>query len=129
MFFKNLHFLSHNIDDRFSALIFTEPNPNPHRIWNPHLECGFRMRILETKTMRIHADSCGCGCGSATLPVTAGNISPDMGKFLGSTGAYETTISRILRSNPEIGYVREKLHLHRNRPHDRIVFFAFEQIP
>jgi hypothetical protein len=53
MFLKNLQFLSHNIDDRFSALIFTELNPNPH----PHLKCGFRMRILETKTMRIHADA------------------------------------------------------------------------
>jgi hypothetical protein len=28
-----------------------------NRIWNPHLECGFWMRILETKTMRIHADA------------------------------------------------------------------------
>jgi hypothetical protein len=26
------------------------------RIWNPHLECGLRMRIQETKIMRIHAD-------------------------------------------------------------------------
>ncbi len=25
-------------------------------ICNPHLECGFRMRIQETKIMRIHAD-------------------------------------------------------------------------
>ncbi len=33
MFFKNLHFLSHNIDDRFSALIFTELNLNPHPHW------------------------------------------------------------------------------------------------
>jgi hypothetical protein len=41
MFFKNLHFLSHNIDDRFSALIFMELNPNPH----PHLESAFGMRI------------------------------------------------------------------------------------
>ncbi len=51
--FNNLHFLSHNIDDRFAALIFTVLNPNPH----PHLESGFRMGILETKTMRIHADA------------------------------------------------------------------------
>ncbi len=50
--FKKLTFLSHHIDDRFSALIFTELNSNPH----PHLERGFRMRILDTKTMRIHAD-------------------------------------------------------------------------
>jgi hypothetical protein len=25
------------------------------RIWNPHFEYGFRMRIQETKIMRIHA--------------------------------------------------------------------------
>jgi hypothetical protein len=27
------------------------------RIWDPHLECGSRMRIQETKIMRIHADA------------------------------------------------------------------------
>ncbi len=27
------------------------------RIWDPHLECGSRMQIQETKIMRIHADA------------------------------------------------------------------------
>ncbi len=64
MFLKNLHFLSHNIDDRFSALIFTELNPNPH----PHLESAFGMRIPDADPGdQNHADSCGRGCGSATL--------------------------------------------------------------
>jgi hypothetical protein len=66
MFLKNLHFLSHNIDDRFSALIFTELNPNLH----PHLESAFGMRIPDADPGdQNHADSWGCGCGggSATL--------------------------------------------------------------
>jgi hypothetical protein len=57
--FKNLHFLSHNIDDRFSALIFTELNPNPH------LESAFGMRIPDADPGdQNHADSCGCGSGT-----------------------------------------------------------------
>jgi hypothetical protein len=28
-------------------------------IWNPHLECGFRMRIQETKTMRMQIRNTG----------------------------------------------------------------------
>jgi hypothetical protein len=68
MFFLNLHFLSHNIDDRFSALIFTELNPNLH----PLLESAFGIRIPDADPGdQNHADSCGygcrCGCGSATL--------------------------------------------------------------
>jgi hypothetical protein len=68
MFFKNLHFLTHtgNIDDRSSALIFKELNPNPH----PHLESAFGLRIPDADPGdQNHADSCGCGCGcgSATL--------------------------------------------------------------
>jgi hypothetical protein len=62
MFFKKLKFLSHNIDDRFLALIFTELNPNPHL----HLESAFGMRIPDADPGdQNHADS--CGCGSATL--------------------------------------------------------------
>ncbi len=41
---------------KISALIFTWLIRIRIRIWNPHLECGFRMRIQETKIMRIHAD-------------------------------------------------------------------------
>jgi hypothetical protein len=62
MFIKNLHFLSNNIDDRFSALIFTELYPHPH------LESTFGMRIPDADPGdQNHADSCGCECGSATL--------------------------------------------------------------
>jgi hypothetical protein len=61
----NRHFLSHNIDDRFSALIFTELNPNPHL----HLESAFGMQIPDADPGdQNHADS--CGCGSATLSAT-----------------------------------------------------------
>jgi hypothetical protein len=63
---KKLTFLSHNIDDRFLALIFTELNPNPH----PYLESAFGMRIPDADPGdQNHADS--CGCGSATLRVNS----------------------------------------------------------
>jgi hypothetical protein len=64
--FKKLTFLSHNNDDRFSALIFTELNPNP----NPHLESAFGMGIPDADhgdQNHAHSCGCGCGCGSATL--------------------------------------------------------------
>jgi hypothetical protein len=68
MFLKTYIFLSHNIDDRFSALIFTELNPNPHL----HLESAFGMRIPDVDPGdQNQADS--CRCGSATLKDTHAN--------------------------------------------------------
>ncbi len=49
--FKNVNFFLS------SALFLRSLSRIRIRIWNPHLECGFRMRIQETKTMRIHADA------------------------------------------------------------------------
>jgi hypothetical protein len=48
--FKNLNFLS-------STLFLRSLSRIRIRIWNLHLECGFRMRIQEAKIMRIHADA------------------------------------------------------------------------
>jgi hypothetical protein len=49
--FKNFNFFLS------SALFLRSLSRIRIRIWNPHLECGFRMRIQETKSMRIHADA------------------------------------------------------------------------
>jgi hypothetical protein len=45
---QKFKFLSHNRRSLIQIRI---------RIWHPHLEGGFRMRIQETKIMRIHADA------------------------------------------------------------------------